>query len=242
MRNWIAAAGLSLLGLTACNTSENVVEQTQAPESPVITMADIMPVVQAKTPQAKAKQEKFLKQNVKRFRSRKLAAAYYVAQAKRTFNEQKLDSAKYLFSRAWLMDSTNKAIYRGYGRIYGQQKEYNKALFILYRALEADRQNPQLLTDIATSHLGRFYETSDPADLQQSKKLLEQAVTLAPDQADTYYKLAINSYYLQEYGKAWRYLHQSLHQDREIADKHFISALLAKQNDPRGIYTEANVQ
>ncbi|MBF9255597.1 hypothetical protein I2I11_20025 [Pontibacter sp. 172403-2] len=242
MRNWIAAAGILCIGLSGCNTLENIVENMQVPEKPVLTLADVVPVMQPRTPAEKAKQDQLLQEDTTRFKSRKLASEYYVTQARRTFEEQKTDSAQWLLGRAWLMDSTNNDVYQAYGRIYGEQKQYDKALFILYHALEADPQNPQLLTDIATSYLGRFYATSNPDDLRQSRKLLEQALVLSPDEADINYKLAINSYYMQEYGKAWDYLHKSLRQDKEIAGKSFISALLEKQQDPMGIYNNANVQ
>jgi tetratricopeptide (TPR) repeat protein len=201
-----------------------------------MTMADVVPVPKPATLEARQQQQRFLVNNTKRFKSRKKASVYYVAQAKRNYNEQKLDSAAYLFGRAWLLDSTNYAILWGYGLVYGQQKQYDKALFVLYKALEKDKENARLLTDVATSHLGRFYKESNPADLLQSKKLLEKAVKYSPDTADIYYKLAINSYYLQEYSKAWSYLHRSLSKDQGKADKTFIAALLEKQQDPEGKY------
>ncbi|MDX5423436.1 MAG: hypothetical protein LPK14_14360 [Hymenobacteraceae bacterium] len=234
MRTWIVAVGV-VLGLSACNAQSGITENKQEPK-PALSMADVVPVKAPKTVAQKASQQRFLKENTRRFKNRKLASEYYVLQAQRNFNEQKTDSAAYLFGRAWLMDSTNNDIYWGYGRVYGQQKAYDKALFILYRALENDKKNPRLLTDIATSHLGRFYEESNPQDLLQSRKLLEEAVKLSPDKADAYYKLAINSYYLSEYQKAWEYLHKSISHDKEIADKNFIGALSEKQHDPQGVY------
>lgn len=241
MRNWIVAVGF-IVGMSACNTQNAITENHQNPEKPLLTMADVVPVKQPKTKEQKARQQKFLKENTKRFKSRTLASKYYVLQAQRNFNEQKLDSARYLFGRAWLMDSTNNDVLWGYGKVYGQQKEYGKALFILYRALEKDKKNPRLLTDVATSHLNRFYETSNPEDLLQSKKLLEEAVKFSQDKADAYYKLAIASYYLSDYGKAWEYLHKSIRQEKGIADKKFIAALLDKQKDPEGVYASPQKQ
>lgn len=235
MRLRIMAVGLVLAALSACNSRNAITENRQSPQS-TMTMADVVPVPKPTTPEARQQQQRFLVNNTKRFKSRKKASVYYIAQAKRNYNEQKLDSAAYLFGRAWLLDSTNQAILRGYGLVYGQQKQYDKALFVLYKALEKDKENARLLTDIATTHLGRFYKESNPADLLQSKKLLEKAMKYSPDAADIYYKLAINSYYLQEYNKAWSYLHRSLNKDQGKADKTFIAALLEKQQDPEGKY------
>lgn len=230
------AVGLAL-GLSACNTQNAITEHQQMPPEPVLTLADVVPVIQPTTPTAKAKQDEFLQENVTRFRSRELASAYYVLQAQRAFREEKLDSAAFFSGRAYLMDSTNNDIFRAYGMIYGQQQAYDKALFVLYYALANDKDNPLLLNDIATSHLSRFYVTSNPEDLLQSRKLLEKAAQLSPNEADVYYKLAINSYYLQEYAAAWDYLHKSLRRNKQIADRAFISALLQKQQDPQGEYT-----
>ncbi len=205
-------------------------------------MADVVPVMRPATPRVRQQQQKFVKENLKRFSSGKAAGAHYVTEAKRNFNDEKPDSAAYLFGRAWLLDSTNNDIFWGYGLVYGQQKQFDKSLFILYKAHKADKENPRLLTDIATSHLGRFYEASSPDDLLKSRKLLEEAIKLAPDEEDAYYKLAISCYYLQDYPKAWEYLHKSLRQDKAIADKKFISALLAKHRDPEGIYHHRNIQ
>lgn len=230
------AVGL-MLGLSACNTQNAITEHRQAPYMPELTLAQVMPVTQPASPEAKVSQAKFLEEDMTRFRSRELASAYYVLQAQRASAEEKLDSATYFFSRAYLMDSTNNDIFRGYGLLYGKQQKYDEALFVLYHALEKDQDNPLLLNDIATSHLSRFYVTSNPEDLLQSRKLLEKAVQLSPTEADLYYKLAINSYYLQEYENAWTYLHKSLRRNRDIADQAFISALLEKQRDPQGTFT-----
>ena len=234
MRRWIVAVGI-VAGLSACNSQSAITENKQAPR-PTLTMADVIPIKNPVTLQEKQQRQRFLVNNTKRFKSRKTASAFYTMEAKRTFNEAKLDSAAYLFGRAWLLDSTNNDVYWGFGRVYGQQKQYEKALFVLYKALENDRHNPQLLTDVATSHLGRFYAHSNPADLLQSKKLLEKAVKYSPDKADAYYKLAISSYYLQEYRLAWEYLHNSLSKDKKLADASFIAALLDKQPDLAGKY------
>lgn len=236
----VMAVGLTL-GLNACNTQNAITESNVSPRQPTLTMADVVPVMEPETAEAKAKQEKFLQENAARFKSRELAAEYYVLQAQRAFNEEELDSASYLFGRAYLMDSTNNDIYWGYGMVYGREQKYDEALFLLYRALEKDKENPRLLQDVATSHLSRFYVYADPEDLMQSKKLLEQAVQLSPDEAAAYYKLAINCYYLREYGSAWSYLHKSIRRDKEIADKAFIAALLEKKQDPQGVYTAQHV-
>ncbi|MEJ8801844.1 tetratricopeptide repeat protein [Pontibacter sp. H249] len=241
MRYWIVAVGLLTAGVSACNTPTAITQKEQPAPQPALTMADVVPVKKPKTAAQKAKQQKFLKENTKRFRSKKLAGKYYVLQGQRTFNEHKLDSASHLFGRAWLMDSTNNDILWGYGKLYGEQKQYDKALFALYKALEKDKKNPQLLTDVATSHLNRFYNTSNPNDLVQSKKLLHEAVKLDPKQTGAYYKLAINSYYLKEYEQAWDYLHKSKVKTDE-ADKAFLTALLSKHRDPKGVYTRASVQ
>lgn len=238
MRSWMIAAGIALTaGLGACSSQSAITENKQVPK-PDLTMADVVPVKQPATAAEKQQQKIFLAKNTKRFKSRKAASAYYALEAKRNFNEEKMDSASYLFGRAWLMDSTNNDVYWGYGLVYGQQKSFDKALFILYRALEKDQHNPRLLTDLATSHLGRFYAESNPDDLMQSRKLLERAVHYSPDKADAYYKLAISHYYLQEYGKAWEYLHKSISKDQDMADPAFIAALLEKQQDPSGKYQQ----
>lgn len=236
MQKWIAAAGALALGLSGCNM-QNALTENHQPQQARLTMQEVIPPMAPATPEAAAKQNKFLEENKGRFKSTKLAADYYVLQAKRTFNEDKLDSALVFFNRAWLMDRSNNEIYWGYGLVYGQQEEYGKALYILYRALDKDKENARLLTDVATTHLARFYQYSTPDDLQQSKKLLERALQLNPDDtADTYYKLAVSSYYLLEFGPAWDYLHQSIRQDKEKEDKTFIAALLAQERDPQGIY------
>lgn len=242
MRKYMVVAVGLVISLSACNTQNAITERNYSPAHTTLTMADVVPVMEPETTETKAKQAKFLKENTKRFKSRAMAGAYYVLQARRAFNEEKLDSASFLFGRAYLMDSTNNDIYWGYGLVYGREQKYDEALFLLYHALEQDKENPRLLNDIATSHLSRFYVNAAPGDLVQSKKLLEQAVQLSPDEADAYYKLAINCYYLREYGDAWNYLHQSVRRDKQIADKAFIAALLEKEQDPQGLYSAQHVQ
>lgn len=236
MQKWIAAAGMAVVSLSGCN-APNILAEKQQPRQVKLTMQEVIPPMVPVNAQEAARQQKFLQKNLGRFKSRKLASKYYVVQAKRTFNEDKLDSAMVYFNHAWLMDSNNNDIYWGYGLVYGQQEEYEKALYILYRALDKDKENPRLLTDVATTHLARFYAYSMPDDLQQSKKLLERALRLDPrDAADAYYKLAVSSYYLREYKQAWRYLHQSILRDKKREDQRFIAVLLEKEHDPEGVY------
>ncbi|GAB3814902.1 hypothetical protein [Pontibacter rugosus] len=231
-----------MAGLSACSTQNSVLE-TQEIQEQELTLKDVIPAMAPKTAEAKAKQQKFLKTNTNRFKSRALGSAYYVLQAQRNFNDNKLDSATIHFNRAWLMDSTNNDVYWGYGLVYGRQEQHDKALFILYKALEKDQANARLLTDVATAHLARYYQNSNPKDLQQSEKLLVQALEHDPAQAaDTFYKLAVNNYYQRNYRKAWEYLHESIKQDKEKEDDAFIAVLLEKEQDPQGIYLPQQAQ
>lgn len=239
MQKWIVAFGILGIALSSCQMQDVLFRKTDEPVKVSLAMRDVIPAMAPKAPEEKAQQKKFLKDNVSRFKNRKLASDFYVLHGQRTFNEDKLDSAAIFFNRAWLMDSTNTDVFWGYGLIYGKQEKYDNALFILYRALENDKENPRLLTDIATTHLARFYQQSTPEDLSQSKRMLEQALALEPENAaDTYYKLAVNSYYLRDYADAWTYLHQSIKADKTKADKTFIAALLEKERDPQGTYTD----
>ncbi len=242
MRNRIVTAVvLLMMVLNGCKTSPVTKGKTTVKKNSYNTAA-LVPVKKPRTAKEKQLQDRFVKTSIKRFKSRQKAGVYYVAQAKRNYNQEKVDSAKYLFGRAWILDSMNTDIYWGYGKVYGEQKEYDKALVMLNRALDANKSNPNLLTDVATSYLGRFYQTSNPKDLQQSKKLLEKAVKLDATNADALYKLAISSYYLQEYTKAWDSLHKSVKKDKKIADQKFITALLRKQPDPKGIYKKTRLK
>ncbi|WP_245905043.1 tetratricopeptide repeat protein [Pontibacter mucosus] len=228
--------------MSSCNM-QNAVTEAPQPQRPRLTMQEVIPPMAPATQQAVAAQNSFLKKSDETFKSRQLGSQYYVTQAKRMFNEEQLDSAMVNFNRAWLLDRNNMEVYWGYGLVYGQQQAYDKALYILYRALDKDKTNPRLLTDIATTHLSRFYKYSSVDDLQQSKKLLEQALKHTPENAaDVYYKLAINSYYLYEFGSAWEYLHRSIRHDQSKEDQTFISALLEQEKDPEGIYVAQSKQ
>lgn len=237
MRNWIWVAALSIVGLSACHTQSAVQEQQEL-QRPNLSLKDVVPPMKA-GPKVKAQQEKFRRESAEKFKSRQLGSQYYVLQAQRTFNEDKLDSASLFFNRAWLLDSTNNDVYWGYGLLYGRQDAHDKALYTLYHALSHDNENPRLLTDVATAHLASYYSHKHPNDLHQSRKLLLQALKLKPqDPSDTYYKLALNSYYLGEYAEAWDYLHLSVRQDGTKENEKFIAALLQKVPDPQGVYVQ----
>jgi tetratricopeptide (TPR) repeat protein len=236
MRNYIIAFGVLITGSLAACTSQNAITENKQSPKPNLSLNDVVPVRNVASPEEKQSQKKFVTQQTKRFKNRKAGSAYYAHVAKRQFNDAKLDSASISFGRAWLLDSTNNDVYWGYGLVYGQQKDYDKALYSLYHALDSDQHNARLLTDLATTHLNRFYATSSPDDLLQSRKLLELAVRYAPNKAEASYKLAVSYYYLQEYAKAWESLHRSISKDKTVADNTFIAALLEKQPDPAGKY------
>lgn len=120
----------------------------------------------------------------------------------------------YRFNQAFLLDSTNADIYRGYGGVYMKLGAYERAKHQYQTGLSIDPANPNLLTDYATYFMGQ-YNWIKPLDENEALRNLDSALTylsksyqIKPDDQSTTIKLSVCYFNKSDCENAWRYYNE----------------------------------
>ena len=127
-----------------------------------------------------------------------------------------LTHAMFRFNQAFLMDTTNSDIYRGYGAFFMAMDNTTLAHTMFRAGLSIDPSNTRLLKEEATTYLAEYHDLkkNDPDGatkaLDGATTTLQRAVDVDPEDATTAYKLAVCHLYRNECAEARRDLARSL--------------------------------
>jgi tetratricopeptide (TPR) repeat protein len=110
------------------------------------------------------------------------------------------------------------------------------------RALTYQPNNSLLLADAASAYLNLYETAKKKKQLKQAVKYLDQA--LAADPANAYALLGVAKvkYHEKKYAEAWNYLHQSRDLDMLSFDYEFLTQLMTRMPDPKGMFRSDNPQ
>jgi Tfp pilus assembly protein PilF len=186
-------------------------------------------------------QERFLLSCDRNFGSREEASQFFAQRAWEYVQEGQLDTATYRFNLAHLLNPKSVDPYWGLGVIQFNKGNSKGAVVLLNRGLRVDSTNTTLMTDLATIHLGRFGKDSTQThDLDRAEQLLTVAVAIDTASAGAFQKLAVVDYYRQRYDDAWQHLHRSRALGGGNLDFQFLSQLMARKEDPLGVFKQQN--
>lgn len=101
-----------------------------------------------------------------------------------------IKTAMYRFNQAWLMDSTNENAYWGFGAIYSQFNDWDKALAMYDKGLSINPRSANIITDKATVYLGKYYSKPEEVSFKEAEKLFLRSLELDPARQATLYKLS----------------------------------------------------
>ncbi len=175
------------------------------------------------------------------FASRTEASQFFAQRAWEYVQEGKLDTATYRFNLAHLLDPKNVDPYWGLGVVQFNKGNSKGAVVLLNQGLRVDSTNTTLMTDLATIHLGRFAKDSTQIhDLDRAENLLTVAVAIDTANANAFQKLAQVDYYRRHYDDAWSHLHRSRALGGGNLDFQFLSQLMARKEDPLGVFKQQN--
>ncbi|RAK67034.1 tetratricopeptide repeat protein [Hymenobacter edaphi] len=179
----------------------------------------------------------FLADCDQRYPSRDSAARAMLAFGWRYLHQQDYATAMKRFNQAWLLDSTNANVYRGFGVLCGVQQRYDASVYFLERSRQGGVQDAALLGDLGNTLLRRYDQLHIPADLRRSIGYLEEAAAAAgpqsPQAAAAYTNLTLAYYRRQEYARAWEYAEKAEAIDARTLPPGLLSAL--QQAMPRPI-------
>ncbi|WP_460582857.1 tetratricopeptide repeat protein [Hymenobacter arcticus] len=170
------------------------------------------------------------------FPSRPEASKFFSTKGYEYLQENQADTAIVRFNLAWLLDPKNPDPYRGLAVILSQRPttppEAVQAL--VQQGLAVAPTNPLLLTDAATTALGRYEQTKKKKELLQASEYTQRALLADSTNANAWQAQAHVRYYQENYAGAWQALHKGQNLSLASLDFQFISELIAKMPDPQG--------
>uniref|UniRef100_UPI00404B784F tetratricopeptide repeat protein n=1 Tax=Flavobacterium sp. TaxID=239 RepID=UPI00404B784F len=142
----------------------------------------------------------------KLFGNRKNAAEKYVSKGWECFYKNDYETSMKRFNQAWLLDSSNPAIYWGFGILMGKKSEFEQSVKYLQKSIEIDRNNAKVYECIATSYGQIFFKTKDIKHLNLSIENLKKAIKIEPNNGSTYGQLANAYAYLKQKDSLKKYI------------------------------------
>jgi tetratricopeptide (TPR) repeat protein len=177
----------------------------------------------------------FLNECDQNFSNRSEASNFFTARGWEYIDNRQLDTAIHRFNLAWLLNNDNADAYWGLGVVCYQKNLLPDAIRMLKKGVSVADSNIVMMTDLATLEIKSYQEKPDANMLTDAERHLNRAVTLNPN-ALSLQKLSVVQYLKADYAKAWEYFHQANSLDSSALDVAYLSDLLAKQPDPKGVF------
>lgn len=124
-------------------------------------------------------------------------------------------SAMRRFNQAYLLNPDNADVYYGYGTVYFNIGEMEKARNQYEKGLQLNPEHSAMLTDYGTTYLGDYYKNYDEdrdfaeESLDKALDYFERSNEIDDTNADTWFKLSIVSLYKDDCRNAKRHLKQA---------------------------------
>lgn len=190
-----------------------------------------------KTDAQKASDEEFLKMCDLNFPTRAKASAFFAERAWEYLEEGQKDTATYRFNLAYLLDDENADAFWGLGVISYQNEKYEKAISLMKRGLAMDDDdNVTLVVDLSTVYIKCFTVDAEKDDLYTAFDLLEKVIKKQPECANAFMQLSLARLLNGQIDEAWENFHKGYEIDPDNASIDILEGLLAKKDDPKGIF------
>lgn len=222
------------------DTQTQVVKKKLAPKGVNIHLLPLFGEFE-KTDAQKAVDEEFLRACDANFKTRSEASEFFATRAWEYLSEGEKDTATYRFNLAYLLDDENAEAYWGLGVIAYQNEKYAQAIDLMNRGLEIeDDDNVTLIVDLSTVYIKCFTVDAEKEDLRKAFELLTKALMKQPESANALMQLSLAKLLNNEVDEAWERFHQGYELDPDNASIEILEGLLAKKEDPRGIFKKKN--
>ena len=194
-----------------------------------------------KTESQKTVDEEFLKACDLNFKTRSEASEFFTARAWEYLQEGEKDTATYRFNLAYLLDDENAEVFWGLGVIAYQNEKYEQAINLMNRGLQIDDDdNVTLIVDLSTVYIKCFTVDAEKEDLTKAFELLNKAIKKQPECANAFMQLSLAHLLSNHLEEAWENFHQGYDLDPNNASIDILEALLAKKEDPKGVFAKKN--
>lgn len=190
----------------------------------------------SKTDAEQKADEKFLTSCDKSFESRTEASNFFMERGWEFMNEGQVDTAVYRFNLAWLLNPDNYNTYWAFGVAEYNRGNVGDAIGMFDRALKYQPNNSFLLSDIGSAYLQQYIADKKKKNLKQAAALLDRSLKADPNNAFAMANLAQVHFHNKKYAEAWDYLHRGRDLNIMSLDYNFLSDLMARMPDPKGMF------
>ncbi|MBF8962465.1 hypothetical protein I0P70_04325 [Pontibacter sp. FD36] len=190
----------------------------------------------AKTDAQQKADEKFLTSCDKNFESRKEASNFFMDRGWEFLNEGQVDTAVYRFNLAWLLNPDNYNTYWAFGLVENSRGNTRDAIGMFDRALKYQPNNSLLLSDVGAAYLQQFISDKKKKNLKQAAAFLDRSLKADQNNAFALANLSQVYFHNKKYAEAWDYLHRGRDLNMMSLDYNFLSELMAKMPDPKGMF------
>lgn len=189
-----------------------------------------------KNQEQQKKDDVFLKNCDENFKDRTEASKFFAERGWEYIGEGQLDTAVYRFNLSYLLNPQNMEAYWGLGVVSFQKGKFEESAKLLSHGLKLDPNNAMLMVDIATVQMNCFVEKRNCEEIDDAVRLLEKSVKLDSTNANAWLKFAVAEYHQEHFDKSWEYIHKCRMLDLSFVDLNFVQQLIAKKEDPMGIF------
>lgn len=193
----------------------------------------------AKTDIQRVEDAIFLADCEKNFDSKEEASKFFSKMAWGYLSEGGKDLAMHRFNLAYLLDPNNQDVYWGLGVVSYQKDELHQAMDLLQKGIELSpigKENPTMLVDLASIYIKCFTGHHQAKELESAYELLDKALLINPRYTNAYMQLSLANLANDDLDQAWINFHQGYEVDPSQADAKLLEELLAKSEDPKGIF------
>jgi tetratricopeptide (TPR) repeat protein len=172
---------------------------------------------QQKTDEQKEIDQQFINETIQneKFKGDRTAASnYMISLGFKYLSRADIKTAMYRFNQAYLLDSLNTDIYWGFGAVYFNLGDYEKAKLQCKEGLTLKPTNTHLLTDLGSYHMTQYNflpsveKKNGLLHLDSAISYMKNSYKLDPQDQNTLFKLSACSYLKSDCANAWKYYNE----------------------------------
>lgn len=183
----------------------------------------------------------FIAECEKNFKSKEEASKFFSKMAWDYLSEGGKDLATHRFNLAYLLNESNQDVFWGLGVVSYQKNDFHQAIELMQKGIELSpvgQENPTMLVDLASIYIKCFTGHQEPTELEVAYELLDKALLLNPKFTNAYMQLSLAHLASDNLDEAWLHFHKGYEANPEQADVDILEELLAKSDDPKGIFRQ----
>jgi tetratricopeptide (TPR) repeat protein len=137
-------------------------------------------------------------------------------------------TAMFRFNQAWLLDPKNENVYWGFGGVYFSFNDHENALVQYTEGLVLNPKSANIMIDMATIGMARYYKNKDINELAASINLLKLAYEIDPNKQNLLFKLSACYFLKDDCTSAIKYYDECVKLGGQVIPESFKKAISEK--------------